>query len=114
VPHPWPSRGGPLQDPRWDRGHLPGALHLPTREIPERAPAEQDPAVPVVTYRWGPACNGATRAALAPALLGYRVRGMIGGFEYWTREGFAVATPAGATRRDTDPLTAPAGLSCGC
>jgi len=58
----------------WAQGHVPGAVHLPGREIPARAATELDPAVPVVTYCWGPGCNGATRAALALARLGYRVR----------------------------------------
>ena len=49
-----------------------------------------DPAVPVVTYCWGPGCNGATKAALALSQLGYRVREMIGGIEYWIREGHPV------------------------
>ena len=31
------------------------------------------------------------RRALALALLGYAVKEMIGGIEYWTREGFPVA-----------------------
>ena len=93
----------------WDAGHVPGALHLPGREIAERAPAELDRAVPVVTYCWGPGCNGATRAALALSLLGYRVREMLGGFEYWAREGLPVATPDGVRRSAVDPLTA-----CGC
>jgi len=98
----------------WAQGHVPGAVHLPGREIAARAAAELDPAVPVVTYCWGPGCNGASRAALALAQLGYRVREMIGGFEYWAREGLAVETAAGTTRADVDPLTAPAAVSCGC
>ncbi|TFV48885.1 rhodanese-like domain-containing protein [Blastococcus sp. TF02A_35] len=98
----------------WRQGHVPGAVHLPTREIAARAPAELDRAVPVVTYCWGPACNGATRAGLALALLGYRVREMIGGFEYWAREGLPIATADGVHRPSVDPLTAPAGVSCGC
>jgi rhodanese-related sulfurtransferase len=98
----------------WAQGHVPGALHLPGREIAGRAAAELDPAVPVVTYCWGPGCNGATRAALTLAQLGYRVREMIGGFEYWAREGLAVETADGISRTDVDPLTAPAGISCGC
>jgi rhodanese-related sulfurtransferase len=98
----------------WDAGHVPGAVHLPGREVPARAAAELDPAVPVVTYCWGPACNGATRAALALAQLGYRVREMIGGFEYWVREGLPVATADGVSRAPADPLTAPTGVSCGC
>ena len=98
----------------WDAGHVPGVVHLPGREIPARAPAELDRSVPVVTYCWGPGCNGATRAALALALLGYRVREMLGGFEYWAREGLPVETAAGGHRPDVDPLTAPAAARCGC
>jgi rhodanese-related sulfurtransferase len=97
----------------WAQGHVPGAVHLPGREIPARAAEELDPAVPVVTYCWGPGCNGATRAALALARLGFRVREMIGGFEYWAREGLPVETAEGVFRPDVDPLTAPA-VSCGC
>lgn len=47
----------------WDQGHVPGAVHLPTALVAERAGELLDPAVPVVTYCWGPACNGATRAS---------------------------------------------------
>lgn len=99
----------------WAQGRVPGAVHLPTAEIPARAPGWLDPGVPVVTYCWGPGCDGATRAALAFAQLGYRVKEMIGGLEYWTREGFAVETAAGTVRRPADPLTAPAGeVACEC
>ena len=98
----------------WEQGHVPGAVHLPGREIGARAAAELDRSVPVVTYCWGPGCNGATRAALTLAQLGYRVREMIGGFEYWAREGLAVETADGVHRPPVDLLTAPAGISCGC
>lgn len=96
----------------WAQGHVPGAVHLPAREVAERAPSVLDRSVPVVTYCWGPGCNGATRAALALARLGYRVREMLGGIEYWSREGLPVATADGVRRAAVDPLTAPAG--CGC
>lgn len=99
----------------WDQGHIPGAVHLPTALIPEQAGQLLDPSVPVVTYCWGPGCNGATRAALALAQLGFQVKEMLGGFEYWAREGFAYDTPQGRTTRAADPLTAPAGAAaCGC
>ena len=98
----------------WAQGHVPGAVHLPGPEIAARAAVELDRSVPVVTYCWGPGCNGATRAALALAGLGFRVREMIGGFEYWAREGLPVATADGEARRPADPLTAPLGVSCGC
>ncbi|MFD3517932.1 rhodanese-like domain-containing protein [Streptomyces sp. NPDC058657] len=99
----------------WDQGHVPGALHLPTALIPEQAPLLLDRNVPVVTYCWGPGCNGATRAALALAQLGYQVKEMLGGIEYWIREGFETETWQGRETRDADPLTAPVGADdCGC
>ncbi len=98
----------------WDAGHVPGAVHLPGREVAARAGTELDRSVPVVTHCWGPGCNGATRAALALALLGFRVREMLGGFEYWAREGLPVATAGGVTRPPVDPLTAPRTVACGC
>ncbi len=99
----------------WAQGHLPGALHLPTAQIAERAPDLIDPALTVVTYCWGPGCNGATRAALAFARLGYRVKEMLGGFEYWVREGFAYESDRGTEQRPVDDLTAPrSGIACDC
>ncbi|OEJ50430.1 rhodanese-like domain-containing protein [Streptomyces agglomeratus] len=99
----------------WDQGHVPGAVHLPTALIPSQAERLLDKAVPVVTYCWGPGCNGGTRAALALAELGYQVKEMLGGIEYWIREGFEVETWEGLERRDADPLTAPVDSdNCGC
>ncbi|MGW7077862.1 rhodanese-like domain-containing protein [Streptomyces sp. NPDC054866] len=99
----------------WDQGHVPGAIHLPTALIPEQADQLLDKSVPVVTYCWGPACNGATRAALALAQLGFQVKEMLGGFEYWAREGFEFETWEGSERRTPDALTAPLDADdCGC
>ncbi|MEV4281965.1 rhodanese-like domain-containing protein [Actinoplanes xinjiangensis] len=98
----------------WNQGHLPGAIHLPTREIAARAAATVPSGSAVVTYCWGPGCNGATRAALEFAKLGYQVKEMIGGYEYWVREGFAVQDLEGEWSRPADDLTAPAGAACGC
>ncbi|MFI9201347.1 rhodanese-like domain-containing protein [Streptomyces sp. NPDC053048] len=99
----------------WDQGHIPGAVHLPTAQIPQLAAEFLDPAVPVVVHCWGPGCDGATRAALALARLGYRVKEMLGGIEYWIREGYAVETWEGVRQLPPDPLTAPVdGGDCGC
>ncbi|MEU2389089.1 rhodanese-like domain-containing protein [Streptomyces sp. NPDC007369] len=101
----------------WAQGHIPGAVHLPTDEIPARAAALVPPGSVVVTYCWGPGCNGATRAAYAFASAGHPVKEMLGGFEYWSREGFPVEDEAGLRRSAPDPLTAPVGAqgaSCGC
>lgn len=97
----------------WERGHLPGAVHLPTAEIPARAAQVVPARAVVVTYCWGPGCNGATRAALAFATLGYQVKEMLGGYEYWVREGLAVQTDSGPRHRPVDDLTA-VEASCNC
>ncbi|WP_084039193.1 rhodanese-like domain-containing protein [Demequina sp. NBRC 110053] len=98
----------------WNQGHARGATHMPKPEMPARIPT-YPPGTAFVVYCWGPACNGATRAGLIIAELGYAVREMIGGFEYWAREGLPVdAVVAGAVvdvTRAPDPLTAPAPVS---
>jgi rhodanese-related sulfurtransferase len=101
-------------DAAWRQGRIPGAVHLPTADIAARAAAVLDLAMPVVTYCWGPGCNGATRAALALARRGYRVKEMIGGVEYWIREGFPLATDDGEVVTPTDPFVAPVVARCGC
>src|SRR2546421_11171207 len=99
-------------DVAWAQGHLPGALHLPWAEIAERATGLVARDARVVTYCWGPGCNGATRGAAEFARLGYSVKEMIGGFEYWVREGFSVQAAGGVGTRPPDLLTAP--VACGC
>ncbi len=102
-------------DAAWQQGRVAGAVHLPTALIPDQAGPLLDPQVPVVTYCWGPGCNGSTRAALALAQLGYQVQEMIGGFEYWQREGVPVQIDTGTSRATPDPLTAPVGApTCDC
>jgi rhodanese-related sulfurtransferase len=93
----------------WRQGHIPGAVHLPRRMIPMRAAKILNTDKTVVVYCWGPGCDGATKAALALAERGYPVKEMIGGIEYWIREGFPVETADGIVTREPDPLTAPAG-----
>lgn len=88
----------------WEHGHIPGALHLPTALIPAQAGALIPNGTPVVVYSWGPGCNGSTFAALAFAALGYPVREMLGGIEYWARNGLPVETSDGVTSPPSDPL----------
>ncbi|NIZ92741.1 rhodanese-like domain-containing protein [Kineococcus rubinsiae] len=93
----------------WSQGRIPGAVHLPgDRLLAGIGELVADLHTAVVVYCWGPGCNGSTRAALALASAGHtRVQELIGGFEYWVREGLAVATDAGRTRRAPDELVAP-------
>ena len=102
-------------DEAWAQGRVPGAVHMPYREIAERAPQEIDRSTPVVVYCWSPGCNAGAKGAVEFAKLGYSVREMIGGYEYWVREGFAVQTAAGRRTTPADPLTAPPhAITCDC
>jgi len=88
----------------WRQGRVRGAVHLPAGDIAARGRAVLDQGRPVVVYCWGPGCNGATKAALALAELGFSAREMIGGFEYWAREVLPVDTDRGTGTRQPDPL----------
>lgn len=102
----------------WHQGHAAGAVHIPRAELLDRLD-ELDPTLPVVVMCWGPACNGGAKAALALAGAGRQVKEMLGGFEYWAREGLPVESAEGHVHREVDPLTAPVlssagGVSCDC
>jgi rhodanese-related sulfurtransferase len=70
-------------------GHVPGAVSLPHARI-DAATAAALPEGTVVVYCWGPGCNGAQHGALRLATHGRRVKEMLGGFEYYVREGWPV------------------------
>ena len=100
----------------WDQGHARGAIHMLKADMASRIPAEFPAGTDFVVYCWGPGCNGAQRAGLIISELGYAVKEMIGGFEYWAREGMpvdATVVDLAGTRvtvdatRSVDPLTSP-------
>jgi rhodanese-related sulfurtransferase len=84
---------GPLA---FERGHVPGAINIPTRLLTAQGLASYPTDTLFVVYCAGPHCNGANKAAVKLAALGYPVKEMIGGVTGWLDEGFAlsVAHPA--------------------
>jgi len=91
-------------DDAWAQGRIRGAIHMPYREIAERAPREIPEGTAVVVYCWSPGCNAGAKGAREFALLGYPVKEMIGGYEYWSREGQPVENDEGPLPRRFDPL----------
>lgn len=69
---------------------IPGAIHFPHARMRPETTADLDPEKLYITYCWGPGCNGSTRAAARLVELGFKVREMIGGIEYWQQEGYPV------------------------
>lgn len=96
----------------YTKSHLPGAVNVPATGIT----AEWLAALPadklLVTYCWGPACNGSTKAAMKIAALGRPVKEMIGGFEYWVREGWQTEGKRPLDARVSTPAPADIGLFC--
>ncbi|GAB3523357.1 rhodanese-like domain-containing protein [Arthrobacter monumenti] len=89
----------------WDNGHVTGALHLPSNRLDGDGGLDDLPRdCTIVVYGWGPGCNGATRTALALLKRGFDVREMIGGFEYWARNGFPVEDATGDATGPADPM----------
>lgn len=72
------------------QGHIPGAVSLPHGKIVASKMKSWPVDTLFVTYCAGPHCNGAARAAVRLAQLGYPVKLMTGGITGWLDEGFAL------------------------
>jgi rhodanese-related sulfurtransferase len=68
--------------------HVPGAINIPGRSINRDSTAQLSRDDLIVTYCSGPGCNGSTKGAARFAALGFRVKEMIGGLDYWIQEGY--------------------------
>jgi len=73
------------------REHIPGSLNLPHGEIDEASTASLDRARLYVCYCDGIGCNASTKTALKLLTLGFRVRELLGGLDWWKRDGYATA-----------------------
>ena len=73
------------------KGHVDGAINLPHAQITEERMRSFEPKLAFVVYCAGPHCNGANKAAVRLARLGYPVKEMIGGVTGWMDEGFELA-----------------------
>src|ERR1700730_3749271 len=69
-------------------GHVPGSLNL-ERPFLAAEVAALPPGL-LVVYCWGPGCNGALKTSRQLAEMGRSVKEMLGGFEYWVREGHPI------------------------
>jgi len=75
--------------------HAAGAVSLHHMLITEDYMRDWDRDVTYITYCSGPGCNGSTKAAMKLSALGFKVKEMIGGFEYWDEiEGLPTETEA--------------------
>lgn len=65
------------------QSHALGAINLPQTQITQETMSKFPNDTLFIVYCWGPGCNGATKAATKLSALGFKVKEMIGGIEYW-------------------------------
>ena len=73
-------------------GHIPGAINFPHRNMNTDSTADLDREALYVTYCDGIGCNASTKGALNMARLGFRVKELMGGLDWWKRDGYAIET----------------------
>lgn len=71
----------------YEECHIGGSISLPYRLINEESTASFAKEKVIVLYCWSPACNAAAKAAVRLSALGFQVKEMLGGIEYWRKEG---------------------------
>lgn len=87
------------------REHIPGARSFPHRTMSQETVAGLRRDCLYVTYCDGIGCNASTKGAVKLARFGFRVKELLGGIDWWRRDGYA-----------TEGAEARAGRSipCGC
>ena len=73
----------------FEKEHIPGAINLPHRNMNEETTRHLDRSMTYICYCDGIGCNASTRGALKMAQMGFKVKELIGGIEWWKFDGYA-------------------------
>lgn len=68
--------------------HIPGSINIPHREMAPDKTMHLDKTYLYVCYCDGIGCNASTKGALNMAKLGFKVKELIGGLDWWKRDGY--------------------------
>ncbi|MBV9495766.1 MAG: hypothetical protein JOZ54_16080 [Acidobacteria bacterium] len=93
----------------YERGHVPGAINFPHRTMTAESVQILPRDTLLVTYCDGIGCNASTKAALKLSGFGFRVKEMLGGLDWWIRDGLPVARGG-----ETGSLRPASTIACGC
>ena len=88
----------------YQKEHIPGAINLPHRQMNEETSKCLEKAALAVVYCDGIGCNASTKGALNMAKLGFRVKELIGGLDWWKRDCYKIEVGA----------TSAKAAACGC
>ncbi|MCV9927941.1 rhodanese-like domain-containing protein [Flavobacterium sp. LS1R49] len=73
----------------YEAEHIPGAINIPHREMTIESTKHLDKEILYVTYCDGIGCNASTKGALNMTRLGFKVKELMGGIEWWKFDGYA-------------------------
>jgi rhodanese-related sulfurtransferase len=85
--------------------HIPGAINIPHRTMSPQTTSQVDRNALVVTYCDGIGCNGSTKGAVNMLRLGFRVKELMGGLDWWRRDGNQTHAAAAVSEKS---------VACGC
>ena len=71
-------------------GHIPGAISFPHREMSVETTATLGRSMVYVVYCDGIGCNASSKGAYKLARLGFRTKELLGGLDWWRRDGHPV------------------------
>lgn len=73
----------------FDKEHIPTAINIPHKEMNEESTRHLDKEKTYVCYCDGIGCNASTKGALKMTKLGFKVKELLGGIEWWKLDGYA-------------------------
>ena len=85
--------------------HIPSAINIPHKLINEESTKTLDKNKQYVTYCDGIGCNASTKGALNMSKLGFKTKELLGGLDWWKRDGYSTAG---------ENATVGTNISCGC
>ena len=72
----------------FQKEHIPSAINFPHRTMNEESTRHLDRSALYVVYCDGIGCNASTKGAFNLARLGFRVKELMGGLDWWKRDGY--------------------------
>ena len=89
----------------YEHEHIPGAINLWHQQMSAESTKNLDKSYVYVTYCDGIGCNASTKGALKMSELGFQVKELLGGLDWWKRDGYATAGEKATTGKI---------ITCGC
>lgn len=72
----------------FDQEHIPEAINIPHRTMDVQSTAKLNKDILYITYCDGIGCNASTKGALNLTKLGFCVKELMGGLDWWKRDGY--------------------------